>query len=140
MKKALIIFNNKNTKTRKFGEEIAAFLLIRGLAAELIPINNFKPEKLRDADYLLLSSWEKNSIFSTSHPNNEWTAFVNQLPTLDGIKTALFTTYKLFSGSILRSMKKYLSGKTNKLEFAIKSKDGSLSISDKMTLNEFLDK
>jgi hypothetical protein len=64
--------------------------------------------------------------------------FVNKLPTLDGIKTALFTTYKLFSGSILRSMKKYLSGKTKNLDFVIKSKDGSLSISDKMTLNEFI--
>ena len=29
-------------------------------------------------------------------------------------------------------------GKTKDLEIAIKSKDGSLSISDKMTLNEFI--
>lgn len=138
MKKAIIIFQNKNNASKKFGEEIAQFLLNRGLAAELIPISSFEPKNLADADYLLLSGWRNGSLFSPKHPDTEWMTFVNKLPTLDGIKTALFTTYKLFSGSILRSMKKYLSGKTKNLGFVIKSKDGSLSISDKMTLNEFI--
>ena len=138
MKKAIIIFQNKNSATKKFGEEIAQFLLNRGLAAELIPISSFEPKNLADADYLLLSGWRNGSLFSPKYPDSEWMTFVNKLPTLDGVKTALFTTYRLFSGGMFKNMKKYLAAKTKNLEFAFKSKDGSLSISDKLTLNDFI--
>ncbi len=138
MKKALIIFQSKNSTTQKYGKEIAQFLLNRGLSAELMSISSFEPEKLEDADYLLLSGWKNSSLFSLNHPDKEWVTFVKRLPTLDGVKTALFTTYKFFSSGMLRSMKKYLAGKTGKLEFAFTSRDGSLSISDKLTLNDFI--
>jgi menaquinone-dependent protoporphyrinogen IX oxidase len=130
MKKALIIVQNKNNTTWKFGEEIAAFLLNRGLSAELIPINNFEPQKLDGADFLLLGG--------ASSKDNEWVTFVKRLPTLDSIKTAMFNTYKFVSVGMFRNMKKYLSKKTENLDFAFKSKDGSLSISDKISLNDFI--
>ena len=138
MKKAIIIFQSKNSTTKKFGEEIAQFLLNRGLTAELIPISSFEPQKLKDADYLLLSGWGKESLFPQNQPDNEWVTFVKSLPTLDGIKTALFSTYKFFSGSMFKSMKRYLGEKSKNLEFAFKSRDGSLSISEKMALNDFI--
>ncbi|MCW8803825.1 MAG: hypothetical protein OQK57_05445 [Ignavibacteriaceae bacterium] len=136
MKKALIIVQNKNNTTRKFGEEIAEFLLKRGLFAELIPINNFEPKTLDGADYLLLSGGRNGSLFSRT--DNEWINFVKRLPTLNGIKTALFATYKIFPGGIFRRMKKYLKEKTDNLTFDFKSRDGSLSVSDKLTLNDFI--
>jgi flavodoxin len=136
MKKALIIVQNKNNTTRKFGEEIAEFLLNRGLSAELIPINSFEPKKLEGADYLLLSGWRNGSIFSRT--DNEWISFVKRLPTLNGIKTALFATYKIFPGGMFRRMKKYLKEKTDNLAFTFKSSDGSLSVSDKLDLNDFI--
>lgn len=138
MKKAVIIIQNKNTTTKKFGEEIANFLLNRGLKTELIPINNFEPNKLEGVDYLLVSGWMNGTLKSLSHPDSEWENFAKKLPTLDGIKTALFTTYKFFSGGMLRSMKKYLKKKTKSLEFAFSSRDGSLSIADKLALNDFI--
>lgn len=136
MKKALIIVENKNNTTRKFGEEIAEFLLNRGLSAELIPINSFEPKKLEGADYLLLSGASKGIIFSRT--DNEWINFVKKLPTLNGIKTALFATYKIFPGGMFRGMKKYLREKTDNLAFTFKSSDGSLSVSDKLDLNDFI--
>ena len=136
MKKALIIVENKNSTNKKFGEEIAKFLLNRGLSAELIPINSFEPKKLEGADYLLLSGWNNGILFSRT--DNDWVSFVKRLPTLKGIKTALFTTYKIFPGGMFSSMKKYLREKTDNLAFAFKSRDGSLSISDKLDLNDFI--
>ena len=136
MKKALIIVQNKDNTTKKFGEEIADFLLNRGLAAELIPINNFEPKKLEGADYLLLSGWSNGILFSRT--DNEWVNFVKRLPTLNGIKTALFATYKILPGSMFRSMKKYLREKTDNLSFTFKSSDGTLSVSDKLDLNDFI--
>ena len=136
MKKALIIVENKNNTTRKFGEEIAAFLLNRGLTAELIPINSFEPKKLEGTDYLLLSGGRNGILFSRT--DSEWVNFVKRLPTLNGIKTALFATYKIFPGGIFRSMKKYLREKTDNLSFTLKSSDGTLSVSDKLDLNDFI--
>ena len=138
MKKALIIVQSKNSPTKKFGEEIAEFLLGRGLSAELVPIDSFELKKLEDADYLLLSGWRNGSLFSSKRPDNEWETFVKKLPTLEGIKTALFTTYKFFSGGMFKNVKKQLGNKTENLEFAFTSRDGSLSISDKLTLNDFI--
>jgi menaquinone-dependent protoporphyrinogen IX oxidase len=136
MKKALIIFQGTNSATQKYGEEIAQFLLNRGLSTELIPINRFEPKKLEGADYLLLSGWSNGILFSRT--DNDWLNFVKRLPTLNGIKTALFATYKIFPGGMFRSMKKYLRDKTDNLAFAFKSRDGSLSISDKLDLNDFI--
>jgi len=136
MKKALIIVQNKNNTTRKFGEEIAQFLLNRGLSAELIPINNFEPKKLEGADYLLLSGGRDGFLFFRK--DSEWISFVKRLPTLNGVKTALFATYKVFPGAMFRSMKKYLREKTDTLSFTFKSSDGSLSVSDKLDLNDFI--
>ncbi len=136
MKKALIIVENKNSTTKKFGEEIAAFLLNRGLAAELIPISNFEPKKLEGTDYLLLSGGRNGILFSRT--DNEWINFVKRLPTLKGIKTALFATYKIFPGGMFRSMKKYLSEKTDNPAFTLNSSDGSLSVSDMLDLNDFI--
>ncbi|GIK59326.1 MAG: hypothetical protein HND39_05780 [Ignavibacteriota bacterium] len=136
MKKALIIIQNKNNTTRRFGEEIAEFLFKRGLAAELIPINSFEPRKLDGADYLLLGGWGNGLIFSKT--DNEWINFVNRLPSLNGIKTAFFTTYKIFPGTIFKKMKKYLKGKTDEVTYDFKSRDGYLSVSDKLDLNDFI--
>lgn len=138
MKKALVIVQNKNNTAKRFGEEIYQFLLQRGLSVELIPISSFEPKKLDGADYLLLSGWKNGSIFSINHPDSEWLAFVKKLPTLNGTKTALFTTYKLFASGIFKRMKNYLSEKTESLEFALRSRDGSLSISNQMALNDFI--
>jgi len=136
MKKALIIVQSKNSTTKRFGEEIAGFLFKRGLTAELIPISSFEPKKLEGADYLLLSGWNNGFVFSRT--DNEWLSFVKRLPTLNGIKTALFATYKIFPGAVIKKMKKYLREKTDKLEYAFKSSDGSLSVSDMLDLNDFI--
>lgn len=136
MKKALIIVQNKNNSTKRFGEQIAEFLFQRGLTAELIPINNFEPNKLDGADYLLVGGFRNGLIFSKT--DNEWESFVKKLPTLNGIKTALFATYKIFPGSIFKKMRKYLKGKTEEVTFDLKSRDGYLSVSDKLDLNDFI--
>jgi menaquinone-dependent protoporphyrinogen IX oxidase len=138
MKKALIVVQSKNRITKKFGEEIAEFLLNRGLSAELIPLNRFEPQNLEGADYLLLSGGGNGSLLSLKQLDDERVSFVKRLPTLNGIKTALFATYKIFPRGMFRSMKKYLREKTDNLSFAFNSRDGSLSVSDKLDMNDFL--
>jgi flavodoxin len=137
MKKAVVVYDSKNNSTKKYGEEIARFLLKRDVEAELVPINTFKTSKLENVDYLLVSGWHAGNPFSIGSEDNEWVNFVKKLPALKGIKTALFTTYTFFALGV-RNMKKYLEEKTEELEFVFKSRDGSLSITDQLTLNDFL--
>jgi flavodoxin len=137
MKKAVVVYHSKNNSTKKYGEEIARFLLKRDVEAELVPINTFETSKLENVDYLLVSGWHAGNPFSIGSEDNEWVNFVKKLPALKGIKTALFTTYTFFALGV-RNMKKYLEEKTEELEFVFKSRDGSLSISDQLTLNDFL--
>jgi menaquinone-dependent protoporphyrinogen IX oxidase len=136
MKKALIIVENKNNSTKRFGEQIAEFLFKRGLTAELIPINSFEPKKLEGADYLLMGGMRNGLIFSRT--DKEWVSFVKKLPTLNGIKTAIFATYKIFPGAMFKKMKKYLRGKTDDVTFDLISRDGYLTVSDKLDLNDFI--
>jgi len=138
MKKALIIVQSKNNTTQKFGEAIAEFLGYRGLSYELISINSFEPKYLNGADYLLVSGWKNESLLSAKRPDSEWEEFVKKLPSLNGIKTALFAANKFFSSGMLKKMKKYLSKKTENLDFTFKSRDGYLTVSDKLELNEFI--
>jgi flavodoxin len=137
MEKAVIVFDSKNSSTRRYGEEIAKFLFKRDVEAELIPISEFDTKYLENADYLLVSGGGKGHFLSIGSRDNDWVNFVKKLPALKGIKTALFTTYTIFAIGV-RNMKKYLEEKTEALEFVFKSRDGSLSVSDQLTLNDFL--
>jgi len=139
MKKAVVVYDSKNNSTKRYGEEIARFLLKRDVETELVPINSFETRKLENVDYLLVSGWHAGNPFSIGSEDNEWVNFVKKLPALKGIKTALFTNSKLFAGRMIKRMKKYLNNKTDQLEFAFKSSNGSLSISDQLTLNSFID-
>lgn len=137
MKKALIVFHGNGT-TQKYSEEISQFLSNRGLQTEIIPASSFKPEELSNADYLLLSGWKNGHLFSSAKPDNEWIRFIKNLPKLTGMKTALFNTNKLFAKGVLRKMKKHLKNKIEDIEFVFTSRNGTLTVHDKITLNEFI--
>ncbi len=137
MKKAIVVYDSKNNSTKRYGEEIAKFLTKRDVQAELIPITSFETKHLANVDYLLVSGWKSHGFLSIGSQDSDWVNFVKKLPALKGIKTALFTTYTIFALGV-GNMKKYLEEKTEELEFVFKSRDGSLSISDQLTLNDFL--
>lgn len=138
MKKAVIIYNSKTGITKKYAEEIGAYLRTKDLVTEILPIHEYRDEIIKNADYLFLGCWTGGLMILLQHPEKIWKEFALKLP--DGIKskTALFTTYKLLTGSMFKNMRKHLIGKIDSCTTEMKSRNGSLSENDKTVLNSFI--
>ncbi|KPL11682.1 MAG: hypothetical protein AMS26_19735 [Bacteroides sp. SM23_62] len=96
------------------------------------------PADAGEADLILLGAWCHGLFILLQHPDKPWVAFAKRLPDLSGKKVALFTTYKLATGSMFKKMRKHLKlGENQSLEI-FKSKNGSLSEEDRKRLLEWI--
>lgn len=138
MKKAVIYYHSKTGRTKYFGEEIEEFLKQNNIDTKIFSIYDAKPEQLSDADMVLLGCWTHGLFIVLQHPDSKWTAFAKALPDINGKKVALFTTYKLATGSMFSRMKKHLNGKIGPISLTLKSKTDKLSEEHKNQLLEFI--
>lgn len=137
MKKALIIYQSRKGTTRKYGEAIATELETQGLRTIVKSINEVDEDKPVDADFVFLGCWTSGLFICMQHPDKSWTNFAKKLLIPNGTRVGLFTTYKLATGSMFTNMKKHIA--TNEpAELELKSKNASLSQSDKKRLQFFI--
>ena len=102
-----------------------------------MPIQQYNDAILNDIDYLLLGCWTNGLFFFFQHPDKAWKDFAASLPNPIKPKTALFTTYKLLTGSMFKNMSRHLNGRANASFTELKSRNGALSEKDKKILNHF---
>jgi hypothetical protein len=88
------------------------------------------PADAGNADAMLLGAWCHGLFIVLQHPDKPWVEYARQLPDLSGKKVALFTTYKLATGSMFRKMQKHLELADAQRVEIFKSRDGSLSEED----------
>ena len=138
MKKASVIYQSKTGITKKFGEEISRYLSAKGIETQTISVSDYKNGIIEQSDYVLLGCWTAGFMLLFQHPDKIWKRFAQELPGLGGKKVALFTTYKIATGSMFKSMRKYLADKGTDLSVELKSKKGDLSIDNKAILDKFL--
>ncbi|MCF8363831.1 MAG: flavodoxin domain-containing protein [Prolixibacteraceae bacterium] len=138
MEKAVIIYKSKTGTTKKYAEEIASYVMKKEIEANVMSIQEYSDEVLENADYLLLGCWTSGLMFFLQHPDKDWKAFASKLPHPIKAKTALFTTYKLLTGSMFRNMNRQLNGNVNASLTELKSRNGALSESDKKILDNFI--
>ena len=138
MKTAVIIYHSKTGTTKKYAEEIASYLKSKGISIRISSIQTFQENLLSDADFMLLGSWTNGLMFILQHPDREWKDFAANLPSVPDVKLALFTTYKILTGSMFRNMYKQLKGKFATPSLELKSRNGSLSEKDKQALENFI--
>lgn len=140
MKKAIVVYRSHSGVTRRYGEEIAAYLNSKGVAARAVSVGDCDMSTLAGADYLLLGCWTSGLFVVGQHPDEPWLAFVRAMPRLTepGPKVALFTTYKLLAGSQFARMRAALAGKTARPELELKSRNGRLSPKDDEALELFV--
>jgi flavodoxin len=138
MKKAVIIYNSKTGITKKYAEEIGAYLKLKELEVIILSIQEYKTEILNNVDYLLLGCWTSGLILFLQHPEKNWNDFATKLPNLIKSKTALFTTYKVLTGSMFNKMRKQLNGRIDSCLTELKSRNGMLSERDKIVLDNFV--
>jgi flavodoxin len=135
MKKAIIIYNSKTGNTKHFAGEISKYLKSRNIETDVISIFDYTPEQITNSDIVLLGCWTSGWMIMFQHPQKVWKEFAAKLPDLSEKKLALFTTYKIATGSMFRNMKKHISHINLTDTPLIKSKNGELSNSIKAIIN-----
>jgi flavodoxin len=140
MKKAVVVYRSHSGVTRRYGEAIAAFLKERGVAADVVSVGECQMASLATADFLLLGCWTSGLFVIAQHPDEPWLAFVRDMPVLTEPqpRVALFTTYKLRTGSQFARMRAALAGKTAAPQLQLQSRDGRLSAADRQALERYL--
>jgi len=137
MKKAVVVYQSKTGITEKFGNEISKYLAGKGIDTQSISAKDYKTGIAEQADYLILGCWTAGFMLLFQHPDKAWKQFAGKLPKLSDKKVALFTTYKIATGSMFKSMKKHL-GKADSDLVELRSKKGTLSEENKAVLERFL--
>ena len=138
MKKAAIIVNSKTGTTKQYAEEINTYLKSKGLDTQVTSIQTYNEDLLNNVDYVFFGCWTNGLMVFLQHPDKEWVNFAAKLPSKPDIKVALFTTYKILTGSMFRNMYKHLKGKYATPSLELKSRNGSLSEIDKQALENLI--
>ena len=143
MARAVVVYRSHSGVTRRYGEAIGAFLNGKGIATQVVSVGDCDMAALHGADYVFLGCWTSGLFVIGQHPDEPWLAFVRDMPSLGtgagaGPRIALFTTYKLRTGSQFPRMRTALAGKTPAPELELQSRNGLLSLADEQTLTEFV--
>lgn len=126
MKKALVIYQSKNGTTKKFGKEIADYLVSKGIMNRTLSVEDAEKTDLHSYDYIFLGCWTKGLMIIAQHPDKIWQQYVKTLNLPSDIKIGLFTTYKIATGSMFSRMGKCLPADRGKNVLKLKSKNGEL--------------
>ncbi len=138
MKTAVIIYHSKTGTTKKYAEEISKYLKSKGLDTQITSIQAYSEDMLNNVDYVLFGCWTNGLMVIRQHPEKIWVDFAAKLPSMPGVKIALFTTYKILTGSMFKNMYKQLKGKFALPSLELKSRNGFLSAADKENLDSMI--
>jgi len=138
MKQATIIVNSKTGTTMQYAEEINNYLKSKELDTQVTSIQDFSEEMLINTDFVFFGCWTNGLMVILQHPEKIWVEFAAKLPSKPDAKVALFTTYKIMTGSMFRNMYKHLKGKFSAHSLELKSRNGSLSEEDKKALENLI--
>jgi flavodoxin len=134
--KASIIYNSHSGTTKGFAETIGEYLGENNIENSVGSIDSYDRDFLRSADLVLLGCWTSGLMIIAQHPDRPWKHFAARLPSIEGKQVALFTTYKIATGSMFRKMEKTLKGKIDKPMALIKAKGRDLTEAHRETLRE----
>ena len=139
MKTAVIFYHSKTGTTKKYAEEISKYLKSKGLDTQVTSIQAYREDMLNNVDYVFFGSWTNGLMVILQHPDQEWKDFAAKLPSMPNVKVVLFTTYKILTGSMFRNMYKHLKGNFATPSLELKSRNGSLSTTDKLELDAIIE-
>jgi flavodoxin len=137
--KISIIYNSHTGTTKGFADAMGRYLEEKGAETRVGSIDSYDKEFMESAELVLLGSWTSGLFFFAQHPDRPWNYFAERMPAITEKRVALFTTYKLATGSMFRKMEKKLRGKINSPEAILKSKSRMLTAEHKSILDGLTD-
>ncbi len=135
---AAVVYRSRTGTTRRYAEAIGAHLRSRGIETRVISTAEQDLAPLAEVDFLLLGCWTNGLFVILQHPDEPWLAFVRDLPPLRRPKVALFTTYRLLTGSMFDRMAAALGPTGARVDLHLRSRDGTLSAAGRDALDRFL--
>ena len=138
MPTAAVIYCSATWTTAGLGDDIADRLRQRGIETQVASFDECDPATLADVDYLFLGCWTHGLFIVGQHPDAAWVGFAHDLPSLDRPRVALFTTYKVLTGSMFRRMRRELDGKSQRIELELKARGTRLTDDGRRALDRFL--
>ena len=139
MKTAAIVYHSKTGTTKKYAEEMSKYLKTKGLDTQVTSIQAYREDMLNNVDYVLLGCWTNGLMVILQHPDQEWKDFAAKLPSMPSTKLIFFTTYKILTGSMFSNMYRQLKEKFPNPSLVLKSRNGSLSATDKVQLDSMIE-
>jgi hypothetical protein len=98
----------------------------------------FREEMLNGADYIFFGCWTSGLMIMLQKPEKSWGEFTEKLPSKQETKVALFTAYKILTGSMFRNMYKELKGKFARPTPELKARGEFLSEKNRQDLDRFI--
>ncbi len=138
MTTAAIVYCSATWTTAGLAEDIERHLKARGIDTRIAAIGEIDPASLGEVDYLFLGCWTHGWFVVNQHPDRVWVEWTEELPRLERPRVALFTTYKLRTGSMFPRMRRALRDRTPAAELELKSKGRTLTDDGRRALDRFL--
>ena len=138
MKQAIIIYHSRTGTTKTYAEAIGEYLNRKGFETLVTSTIGFQEEMLNRADYIFFGCWTSGLMIMLQKPEKSWIEFAEKFPVNLDAKVALFTTYKVLTGSMFRNMYKELKGKFTPPALELKSRGPLLTEKNKRELDHYI--
>lgn len=138
MKKAIIIYHSMKGTTKQFSYEIADYLNIKNIDSKVTSVESCQETDLSSYDYIFLGCWTKGLMFFAQHPDAQWQQFVKSLRLPAHAKIAMFTTYKILTGSMFSNMNKCIPENHPENVLQIKSRNSTLPANMSLKIDDFI--
>ena len=138
MKQAIVIYHSKTGTTKNYGEAIGVYLQGKGIDTHVTSTTVFREEMLNGADYIFFGCWTSGLMIMLQKPEQSWIEFAESLPSKKDTKVALFTTYKILTGSMFRNMYNELKGKFTPPTLELKARGQVLSEKNRQDIDHFI--
>ncbi len=140
MTSAAIVYCSDTWTTAGLADDIAAHLRQRGIETRVAAIFEIDVAGLAEVDYLFLGCWTHGWFVVNQRPVQAWVDWTRELPRLERPRVALFTTYKVRTGSMFPRMRRVLRDKAPRIELELKARDTRLPDDGRRALEAFLDR
>ena len=139
MTTAAIVYCSATWTTAGLADDIDRHLRERGIETRVAAFGEIETTGLADVDYLFLGCWTHGWFIVNQHPEQAWVDWTRELPRLEKPRVALFTTYKLRTGSMFPRMRRALRDKAPRIELELKARGKELTDEGRRALDAFLD-
>jgi flavodoxin len=121
-----------------YAEEIGHFLSGNGIDCRISSIDDYDKDYLRSSDLVMLGCWTSGLMIFAQHPDRKWHKFVEEMPVIREKTIALFTTYKIATGSMFKKMETILGDKSDPPKAILKSRNKQLTDKNRSILEALI--